>query len=1288
MRSGDIGRMSGRARRVGVVAAGLALTALLLSTLLARSAQALSQRGWTYDKSLTIGSEGSGVGQLKDPQGVAVNEETGTIYVVDSGNNRIDVFSAKGEFEEAWGWGVENGEKKWERCTKTTTCQKGLAGHGKGELHGARAIAVDNSDDESKGDIYVEAVTPYEEVVKGHEVEFEKGIVDKFNAKGEILKTISGWKGGEKIEEPHGLTVSPAGELWIYDEDEAVVLAGDKTNKFLKTVETELAEGEARPGIAVNGSGEAFFGHTEAEGEDEPTVIAEDLLITESEETFGEPIFTALDRADTTGLTYDKANGDVILDLGTSLASYDAADSVIQRFGSGEQGVSQILHEGAGLAVDPAAGEGELLVADAASGTIQVFAAEPPGAPQVDEASAGNTTANGAELTAVIDPAGAKTEYEFRYSTETVPSASDPCTAPCEEAPATSGVLGAEGQFEDVTSKPVAIEGLKPHTTYHYVVVAKNRYGTGESAELKFRTQAQTLGALLPDGRQWQLVSAPNAEKNGGFIEANPREGGVIQAAADGDSITYISSNAIDGAQGNRSPEWNQIYSTRGSSGWSSEDLTTPVDRAEGFKVAYNEYRFFSSDLSEALLVPFGEEPTEDPPLSSKATERTVYQRHDQSCASAPASCYAPLVSASDVTGEEEVEGVKHKTTFGASLKLIAADESGEQAILGTPKRLTDEASASSNLYEWNESALKLVSIGEHGEPLADARVGYENAIVRGAVSEGGSRVVFTVVPRGGNVRNEEGHLYLRDLAAGKTIRVDEPAVGITENPSLSHPVYQTASRDGSEIFFTDEERLTSTSHATTEKPDLYVCHVEEEPELHCDVTDLTSGSGSEAGDVQGILPGASEDGSDVFFVADGSLVPGAPRGTCHANEMTKAKLEEEPEAVEARPLNATCDLYVEHDEGGTWTTPKLVAQLSAEDEPDWSASEITEDLGFTTSRVSPNGEWFAFMSDRDLAGYDTRDAASGRPDEEVYLYNATNGSLVCGSCNPTGERPHGVYDHEETGEGIGMLVDRRLIWTRRWIDANVPGWDNIDVVHALHQPNYLTDEGRLFFNSVEKLVPQDENGAEDVYEYEPSGTVGPAGTQDCRTSTETFSEDSEGCISLISGGTSLDKESAFLDASESGNDVFFETAAPLVGLDKDTSYDVYDASVCGLEGTALATATHVCMAEPQATPPACKLIETCRTSPPSDPTLESTGLGGLVRANTGGSARHEVLATKVQEAPKKAAKPTRAQEYAKALQQCRKMRNRHKRKSCEATAKRKYGPVGKKADKSSRGKR
>src|SRR5438034_10780354 len=59
----------------------------------------------------TIGSHGSGPGQLNDPRGLYVNNK-GNLYVVDSGNNRIQVFDTNnGKFIRAWGsFGTTNGQ--------------------------------------------------------------------------------------------------------------------------------------------------------------------------------------------------------------------------------------------------------------------------------------------------------------------------------------------------------------------------------------------------------------------------------------------------------------------------------------------------------------------------------------------------------------------------------------------------------------------------------------------------------------------------------------------------------------------------------------------------------------------------------------------------------------------------------------------------------------------------------------------------------------------------------------------------------------------------------------------------------------------------------------------------------------------------------------------------------------------------------------------------------------------------------------------------------------------------
>ena len=58
------------------------------------------------------------------------------------------------------------------------------------------------------------------------------------------------------------------------------------------------------------------------------------------------------------------------------------------------------------------------------------------------------------------------------------------------------------------------------------------------------------------------MVSPVN--KHGAPIEALTQEGGVILAAEDGDAITYVANGSIvEEPQGNRSPEQEQVISTR-----------------------------------------------------------------------------------------------------------------------------------------------------------------------------------------------------------------------------------------------------------------------------------------------------------------------------------------------------------------------------------------------------------------------------------------------------------------------------------------------------------------------------------------------------------------------------------------------------------------------------------------------------------------------------------------------------------------------------------------------------
>jgi hypothetical protein len=96
----------------------------------------------------------------------------------------------------------------------------------------------------------------------------------------------------------------------------------------------------------------------------------------------------------------------------------------------------------------------------------------------------------------------------------------------------------------------------------------------------------------------------------------------------------------------------------------------------------------------------------------------------------------------------------------------------------------------------------------------------------------------------------------------------------------------------------------------------------------------------------------------------------------------------------------------------------------------------------------------------------------------------------------------------------------------------------------------------------------------------------------------------------LISSGES-GNESALLDASESGNEVFFMTTAKLSTQDFDNSYDIYDAHEC--------TAASPCIPPPPSAAPECTTAEACRAAPQPEPGIYGapasatfSGLGNL----------------------------------------------------------------------------
>ena len=833
--------------------------------------------------------------------------------------------------------------------------------------------------------------------------------------------------------------------------------------------------------------------------------------------------------------------------------------------------------------------------------------------PSLREESASEVASTSVTLEATLNPNEAPTSYYFQYGKSSAYEAAQPL--------APGAALGSGSEDVEVSQH---VQGLAAGTVYHYRVVAVSELEVEPKVfepvafpgpDHAFATQGAGGGLVLPDGRQWELVSP--REKLGGLISGPQLASFLTQASTAGGAITYHTTAPPAGeAKGNYTSV--QILSTRGAGGWSSQNISLPHATATGISVAA-EYLRFSQDLGLGLVIPAENEKmfsSLSPEVSPPDTELTPYLRHDSTCQTIPASCFEPLVTGA--SGYTDAPSGTSK--FGENVSIAGATPDLAHVLLRA-------YSLEGPLYEWSAGAPAAVAVqpvtvlppGEGGTLTGD-HVDLVQ-VARHAISEDGSRVAWAPPPKGGIAASEA--LYLRDMPKGETIRLDAVQGGSGLGPA--QPVFQAASKDGSRVFFTDTQHLAEDSGASAED-DLYECEIlETAGKLSCALGDLTPGGAGVRGNVLGV----SEDGSYVYFVASGALSHG------------------ENGRHERAALGAP-NLYLLHYDDGAhqWEAPQLIGVLSNMDAPDWAPSPGSRDQSaLQPTSASPDGRYLAFMSNQSLTRYDNRDARSHIPDEEVFLFDAADGRLVCASCNPTGARPAGIEYGAKTAIGVNRLTQEADWPPSAWVAAQTPMWRD----EGVYQPRYLSDEGRLFFDSSDALVPQDIDGTQDVYEYEPDG-VG-----SCATASSTFGAASGGCVGLITAGTAPG-ESAFLDASETGDDVFV-VAEKLVQEDPDTALDVYDAHVC--------TSQSPCISR-SVPSPECTTADACRAASPPQPAI--FGAPSSATFSGAGNVTPSVLAGATQ--PKRL---TRAQKLARALTACHRKPAR-RRAACERQARKRYG--------------
>jgi hypothetical protein len=864
-------------------------------------------------------------------------------------------------------------------------------------------------------------------------------------------------------------------------------------------------------------------------------------------------------------------------------------------------------------------------------------------------------------LAAQIDPQGMSTSYRVEYGTSTA------------YGHTLTGNVGEGTEYEVIGYH---VQALLPATTYHYRVVTSNQCEVGktcteQSTDHTFTTlPAATTSSALPDGRAWELVTPANT---GGALLDLSSAPSPVAAASDGSAITYVGKGTVLGEEpvSDNSLFPAQVFSRRGPHDWESQDINSPIgptpEGEDFFKkvLSHGFYSVFSTDLASAVL---STQPRHGV-LTADALKGTQYLRNDLTCRSEPATCYTALLTPANTPPGTELEVLEFPKKELISLVTVsAATPDLSHILLSSPLRLTGDAveyvprpvpskgyqtvGIGGNIYEWSGGRLQLVNVLPDGKTDESqmANLGGDtngSGETQRAVSGDGRVVAWTVgTPYVANqsVSNFRA-LYVRDMFEERTAHVG----GL-------HARYQTMSNDGSRVFY-------------LEKGDLYEYHVA--PGTPYDAgttTDLTEnhGPGEASAGVQESVSDVSEDGSSVYFVANGVLGDGAEHGA-------------RPGDCESVPLTeGTCNLYLVRNNGGAgWEEPKFIATLSSKDEKSWYSTSIGGEpiLANVSSRISPDGRYLAFMSQRSLTGYDNVDAnpaayemhevqeklapvldTEGRPvrarDEEVFLYDSSTGRLACVSCDPSGARPHGVLD----GGSRPLFVDPRVwgeVGDPHWLAGNLPGWENTGGFgEKVYQPRYLSNDGRLFFDSPEALVAQDTNGLEDVYQYEP------AGVGSCAVA--------GGCVSLMSSGHS-GSESAFMDASENGDDVFFLSSDHLTTADTDTGYDVWDAHVC--------SASSPCLAPP-VSPPPCSSGDTCKPAPAPQPEL----FGPAPSATFSGAGN----VTPAPPLTHKAKPLTRLQKLSKALASCRK-RYKHSKKrrgACERTARKHHGYVPKRARK------
>lgn len=1139
------------------------------------------------------GTVGPGSGQFGNfgPQGIAL-DSAGNVYVVDQANHRVETFDRRGNFLFMFGGDVNKTkveaaapEAQQNLCPVDPgdVCQAGTQGTGKGQF-GAWAvgsfIAVDG-----KG-----TITEADDAVWVGENER----IQRFDTAGHYVEDWPDGGGALAGRTVQSLAVDSAGDLYAAFVAQQPVRKLTPAGAMLVSPSFKIPEPDefTKPvptAIAVGPSGDLFaFSNL---GTKNGFIPIDRLYEFDAGanlvESFGEQEFN-----ESTGLATNICPGsEAPGNLYVSNGSAGGANSFVRAYGTDPSGCGTVktaaatavaettatLHGSVnpngvavtdctfeyGLTVAPYEGSVDCAESPAslgtgtspvpvhadlsglAAGTVYHFrlsasnfegtesgddaTLKTTGPPVLAEEFASDVAYTEATLNATVNPEGFPAIYHFEYTTQ-----ADFDLNGFSGAQSTPDLPLTGDRAGHVTA--ANLSGLEPGTAYRWRIVADNTAvangGTTIGSDHSFTTyrfpQPETdcpnqnlrtgPAALLPDCRAYEMVSP--ADKNGGDIDVR---GAYVQASPDGARLTYPAHPAFGELEG--VVVSNQYLAERDpEAGWSNRGIRPPVRGRPvipNFGV-FREFMAFSPDLCSAWFMD-----TVSPPLTAAGQDGFLNHYRLDLC--------SPFDPPEALTSVPPPPGTNFVYVNLITRAVLGYSDDASHAFFVAGAKLAERAApgSSSQLYDRFQGDLHLVSIKPNGSPeTVAARLGsgVVNNLVN-AVSADGERVYWT----GGGGTSDvppNGKVYLR-LHPGQDGEEPADECAIPEFSACTIPV-----STGNEAFFWAGARDGSGA-LYSEGGDLFAFDLEA----------YEAGEPSRrliAHHVTGVL-GAGDDLSHVYFVS--------------TDDLTGGQQNSEGDQAQAGQPN----LYLDQDGVETFVAPLSPADVLTQG--------LGEGISYTLTasspeirpvRVSPDGTHLAFQSRASLTGFDNVDPVNGEANVEVFRYEA-GGPLDCVSCNPSGAAPHG----SDLGVPYGRTPVKSGVFAAAWI----PAWE-----HSTYASRVLSDDGgRLFFQSYEGLVPTDDNGVLDVYEWEAPGTGS------CTEGKAAFHELNGGCVYLISSGEGA-LRSEFYDASADGSHVFFNTESSFLPRDLGL-IDLYDAHVGG--GFAEPTPTAACEGEACQSPPA-----------------------------------------------------------------------------------------------------